>query len=480
MANKKWFDNAVMVNRDPNWIYAVKGSTPEECNEGFAAYISQYEGAVTDVMLGMLEQTAAVPNSSFMWRGEKFLQKVENGHEVNYPEFENLYRAYTELGFDGVQIFIDEMNKKGIRPWLTFRMNDAHFSDDETSFLHSDMFYEEKAAGHTVTKRYGYYGNLFSWKYPRYKNAILNYIGEMAERYDVFGIELDFMRELICFDYIGDPDGIQEIMLDYMRAVKARITEAEKIHGHDIKISIRICRDPDEAYDFGFDIKTMVDEGLVDVVVPTAHYSCTDSGMPMRRWRKLLGDKAALMGGIETANIRYTENTREHSKAYAASFYAQGADGIYYNNHEYYTERNRQAWSVNRDTCYIGRREFVVTYQDYAAYSALAYKPLPHTFNYSTFIPVEIGKVKKNDKVTLLIDFEGEKNPIAEILGVIDAEGKVVEPLICKKPFKGEENLTEHTPIEYDLSGFATEGKVAISFKGKGTIHYIKLTIDAE
>ncbi len=480
MADKKWYDNAVMVNRDPNWIYVVKGDSKEECSANFARYISQYEGAVTDVMLGMLEQTAMVPSKSFMWRGEKFLQKKENGHDVNYPEFANLYKAYTEYGFDGVQIFIDEMRKLGIRPWLTFRMNDSHFPDEETSFLHSDMFYEEKAAGHTVTKRYGYYGNLFSFRYDRYKNAVLGYIGELLEKYDVFGIELDFMREIYCFDYIGDPDGIQEIMLDYFREIKKLVVTAEKRLGHDLKVSLRICRDPDDAYDFGFDVKTMVEEGLVDVVVPTAHYACTDSAMPMRKWRRLLGDKAALIGGIETNNYMNTVNTAEHSKAYAASFYAQGADGIYFNNHEYYSDRNRASWRVNRESCHQGRREFVVTYQDCSAYESEAYRPLPLKYIYSAGIPVEIGKVKPTDKVTLLIDFEGKKNPIAEILGVVDKEGKVVDPLICPTHGGKEVNLTEHTPIEYDLSGFASEGRVVISLKGAGTLYYLKLTVDAK
>ena len=473
MTEKKWYDNAVMVNRDPNWV----GFTTKEDGESVFSFFGG--AAITDIMLGVLEQTTMVPSEHLTWRGAKFLQKLENGKEVNYPQMEGLYRAYTECGVDGVQIFIDQMHKLGIRPWLSFRMNDAHFGDDETSFLRSDMFYEEQDAGHLTGKRYGYYGHLFDFRYPRYRNAVLGYIKELLNKYDIFGIELDFMREIICFDYLAHPEGIQEIILNYMREIKEYVTGIEKRVGHDIKISIRTCREPDDAYTFGFDIKTMVDEGLVDVVVVTPRWSPTDSALPIGKWRKLLGDDVAIIAGIETNNVKNTFNTAENSKAYAAAFYAEGADGIYYNNHEYNRPRNREAWKVNRESCLEGRRDFVVTSQDCAAYTAQRYAPLPMTFKGHGVIPLNIGKVKATDKVTLLIDYEGENIPEADILRVHNGNGTVVEPLVVESR-NGDVNVTEHTPVQYDMSGFETEGHIAIDFRGRGTIHYIRLTIDAK
>ena len=472
MTEKKWYDNAVMVNRDPNWI----GFSTKEDGESAFSYFGE---AITDVMLGVLEQTTMVPSKHLMWRGEKFLQKIENGHEVNYPQMGGLYKAYTECGVDGVQIFIDEMHKLGIRPWLTFRMNDAHFTDAETSFLRSDMFYEEKAAGHMTGKRYSTYSNLFDFRYERYKNAVLGYIKEMLNKYDVFGIELDFMREIVCFDYLAHPEGIQEIMLNYIREIKEYVAGIEKRVGHDIKISIRTCREPEDAYDFGFDIKTMADEGLVDVVVVTPRWSPTDSALPIDKWRKLLGDDIAIIAGIETNNVKNTFNTPANTRAYAAAFYAGGADGIYFNNHEYNTERNREAWKTNKESCLIGRRDFVVTSQDCAAYNANRYNPLPMTFRGHGVIQLNIGKVKATDKVTLLIDYEGESIPEADILRVHSENGTAVEPLLVSSR-NGDVNVTEHTPVEYDMSGFETEGNIAIDFRGRGTIHYIRLTIEAK
>jgi len=87
--------------------------------------------------------------------------------------------------------------------------------------------------------------------------------------------------------------------------------------------------------------------------------------------------------------------------------------------------------------------------------------------------------VKASDKVTLLIDFEGERLPTAKISVTGDVEGKTVEPLAVESDGKTV-ILTEHTPVEYDMSGFATDGRINLAIKGRGTVHYVRLTIDAE
>ena len=483
MSEKKWYDNAVMVNRDPNWYGATRGANAEECRANFESYLSKYEGAITDVLIGVLEQTTIIPSKYLMWRGEKAIQKTENGVPVDYSNMMHLYKAYAEYGVDGVQIFIEQMNKLGIRPWITLRMNDVHFGGDETAFLRPDIYYEAKAAGEMVGRDYAYYATAHNFKYPRYRTALLGFIGEILEKYDMFGLELDFMRDIYCFDYLGDPDGIQEIMLDFMREVKRMALEAEKRIGHDLKISIRTCRDPEDAYIFGFDIKKMADEGLIDVVVATPRWGSTDSGIPIRKWKKLLGDSVAIIGGIEILNgypAARAINSPENAKAYAAAFYEQGADGIYFNNHEYYTDHNRASWRVNRESCYEGRRDFVVTYQDCAPYMTMAYKPLPHRILVNTAFPLEIGKVKSTDKVTLLLDHEGEGTPVAYVNGMMADNGKEVEPVMLPAPQEKTVNVTPHKALEYDLSGFETDGKISLYFTGKGYIHYIRISIESK
>jgi len=200
MANKKWYEGGLlMVNRDPNWYGAIDGSSKEACIESITAHFNRFAGSqITDLMLGLLESTTITPSNSYMWRGLKYLQKVENGIEVDYTQnraISSLYKCYEEYHVDALQIYIDCMNKAGIRPWFSLRMNDCHFGGDPTSFLHSDMYYEELAAGHMIGDPYGYYKYCFDFTYPRIRQAINGYISELVNKYDIFGLELDFMRE---------------------------------------------------------------------------------------------------------------------------------------------------------------------------------------------------------------------------------------------------------------------------------------------
>ncbi len=479
----KWFRHALMVNRDPNWYYAIDASSKETCISSLNDYFSFYDGAITDICLGLLEQTTINPSNFLHWRGLKYLQKKENGIDVDYSQnggLRALYKCYAEHGVDGVQIFIDKMREKGIRPWLALRMNDAHFPYEETSFLRSDMYYEEKAAGHKLGEAYGYFGHCYNFKYERYPNAVLGYIGELCDKYDFFGLELDFMRNPRCYDYLNEPD-CHKLMTEYIRKIKARVLEGEKRMGHDIKISIRTNRSPEHAMTFGFDIKTLVDEGLVDVVIPTPGFNPTDSAIPIKEWRELLGDKVAIIAGIETNNYAATVNTPAQSKAYTAAFYAEGADGIYYNNHEYDNARNHGAWAISYDNCLLGHREFTVTLQDCIANETLKrYKPLPVEFDSSVVIPLKVGPIKSSDKVTVAANFIGDEYPTLSAGGVKNVKAARVEPLIRKLRDGTDHVVTPDIPLTYDICGVETASPLELKFQGKGKITYITILIDSE
>lgn len=487
MAAKKWYDNAVMINRDPCWYMAIDESSEEKCRKSLEEYFSLYEGKITDICLGIHEQTPLIPSKSLMWRGEKYLRGEENGHPVDYTgaakldsdgldNLGKLYNCFIKYNVDAVQIFIDQMNKLGIRPWLALRMNDAHFTQDcfETSYLRSDMFYEEKAAGHNVGSNYAHAANCYNFKYPRYRNALLGFIAEVLEKYDFFGLELDFTREIYCFDYLNDKD-CHIIMTEYIRQIKKLVCDAEKRVGHKIMISMRICRCPVDAKIFGFDVKTLCDEGLIDVVIPAPRWYPMDSAIPIRQWRELLGNDVAIMGGIE-ANMDGGPTLPEHSKAYAAAFYAQGADGIYFNNHEYYTDRNRASWKINRDNCLDGKREFVVLYQDCYIDGARRYKPLPLNVAGSAQLHLEVGKIKPADTVTLVIGVDGEIPSAVKIGEKSVSDYTVLEPIVIKTSM---ETIVYDPVVSYDISGINTDRPIDIIFEGNTKIQYVSLIINS-
>lgn len=213
--------------------------------------------------------------------------------------------------------------------------------------------------------------------------------------------------------------------------------------------------------------------GLLDAVVPTPRWDCTDSAVPVHLWRELLGDKIAIFGGIEARTIKATGGSVYNSKAYAAAFYAGGADGIYFNNHEYDTDRNRNSWMITRESCLEGHREFVVTRQDVFADGNPQYKPLPMEVNGYAKTPLDVGKITKKAKVIVVIDWEGDTAPLI---------GAGCKTGVASTAFDSSINIypsmIPHTPLSYNISGISTENALTITFFGNGTVHYINVIID--
>ena len=224
-----WFDDALLINRDPNWYGCVCRdlSTRESAERSVRSFFEIFTGyRITDVQLCVFENTSIIPSDKVMWRGDKYLQTEENGVPVSYLQLKGLYRLYKELKIDPVQIFLDVMRKGNIRPWITLRMNDAHFGDDRTSFLRDDFFYEAEKKGWMIGREYGYFAHCLDWGNEPVRERIIGLIREILEKYDIFGLELDFMREPFCFDYLHN-DSRHGIMNDFIRTVHDMIKEAE-------------------------------------------------------------------------------------------------------------------------------------------------------------------------------------------------------------------------------------------------------------
>ncbi len=489
MTNKEFFKNAYMLNRDPDWCLYVTSESKEACEaqliHNFSSFVNGTE--ITDVMFNTFCSQSYIPSFVFDWFPMRWIQykdyDYKTGEKVTEIPFqiarwETFYKCYTEFNIDPVQIFLDQMKKYNKRAWLSIRMNDAHVDP----YNGPKMQQEDIAAGQTIGDAYGYYSRCRDFSYGRYRTLLLAYIEEVFSKYDFFGLELDFMREVYCFDYKNNPD-CHKIMTEYLREVKALTLKIAKKLGHEIKILIRLPRDIKSALGFGFDVKAMIDEGLVDVINPTPRWAYTDSSIPLDEWYEAAGDKVAIVPGIETLNRGLHFNTFENVKAYMASFYGQGACGGYLYNFFQQTENCYKIWRINRENCLEGYREFIVTDQEAetSPYQAERFKVYPFAVDGTAILPVELGKIKATDNVTVTIDFEGDVMPTLTVGGKENVVGTKVEPVMRQIASRPDfVNLTEHNPLCFDISGVETPSHLDLTFNGNGTIHFVKIDIDAK
>ncbi len=464
MANKKWYEGMYMLNRDPDWWIRIDPTSADACRSSLEKFFGVYGGALTDVACCVFSQNSMVPSNAFYWLGNKYPDYKDS--DPNFAEsYEKLYKCCTEYNVDPTQIFIDQVNKKGIRPWLSVRMNDAHMRKHPCP-----LFLEELEAGHMVHDN-----RCYDYTSPRYRNALKDFIGEVLDKYDFFGLELDFMRWPRNFDYVNNPD-CHKIMTEYLREVKTLVSKAEARVGHDIKILIRVPSFPKAALALGFDVETLYKEGTIDAVNPTPLFNNTDSYIPIEEWKAMLGDDAAIIPGLEILNHKYSYNRLENVKGYLAAFYAQGAPGAYLYN--YYGHVRTGIWELTPEKCLEGKRHFIVTNEDCFAFPEDRHKPLPIALDTNAERKLLIGKVKSSDKVTLRIDFEGDTAPLIRVADKTDVQGAPTEPITL--PGQREViTLSDHTPYSYDISGIETDNEITVKFTGNGTVHYLDLLIDA-
>ncbi|MBE6891206.1 MAG: hypothetical protein E7481_04165 [Ruminococcaceae bacterium] len=500
-SDPKWYDDALLVNVDPNWYglnpkhisYESEEAVVESAKEICTQYAVQN---ISDVLFCIFEQTSILPSETQLWRASKYTWTEENGIPVDYAYLKTMYTAYEEYGIDVYQIMLDTLRENGIRPWITIRMNDCHSGADETSFLKSDFFYEAKEKGYMIGSNgedYGYYNTCLNYAVPEVRQRMLDYIEEMLGRYDVFGLELDFMREIYSFDYINNPE-CRNQMNDFMREVNKILENAEQKWGHDIKLMVRTTRSIESSTVFGFDVASWVSEDLVDALVPSPRWACSDSGIPVKEWVDLVGDKdIAIFPCVEYLHLDYTLTTPDISKAYAAAWYSQGADGFYAYNHMDNSLLLSEVDGVcyfSREYCMNSERRFVVTYQDIYPEGTEGYEPLPvaiKTMNTKQEpLEINIGKVNADDTLIMTLGVGGnpEKIDISDVtingLSATSIENKGLG--LIKGPAEdgsGDVLLSDGYAYECVFTRIETDGNISIFVESEkfGVIDYIEIKI---
>jgi len=418
-------------------------------------YIDQYAGTdVTDLLINTFCQLSATDSEHWMTFCEKCDQKTENGHEVDYSKYyRSLKKIMREYKTDPYDVWFKRCREVGIRPWITIRMNDAHNAGDAPYFIRSDFLYEAIENGWTLGPDYGYYGYNFNYAVREVREKMLAYITEQLMHCDVDGLELDFIREIMCFRYkTADMDECRSIMNDFIRGVKQAVSEAEKVHGHRIRLGVRTMRDYRQALRYGFDPAAWAREGLIDLLVPSPRWASSDSGVNIREWKGLMGD-------VEVAGCTETILRHEYSRGisgfmsaatirgHLASFFAQGADSAYCYNlfsdpdvayakdelpDGHNVMRNREVYTTCGSYDEIMRRPVrfcVVSECDRYPDSFDYWQPLPCTVGSDgAKFEITTGRLPEGKRVSVVVGVdEGFENAAVSFNGRLLGEPKIVD-----------------------------------------------------
>ena len=235
-------------------------------------------------------------------------------------------------------------------------------------------------------------------------------------------------------------DECREIMTQFMRDVKAIIRDCEKIHGHEMKIMIRLPRDIEYCRYYGFDPVAMAKEGLIDVLVSSARFCGSDSGIDVDEWRRLCPG-VEIIPGIEAAlgiiDGKFVDTSKEVALGLAANYLSYDPEGLYFFNY-FITPRifsaffsplselenkwlaNNEPWeksfatlacAADYETIYKNAIRFVLipeTADNRGGYPEKVWRPIPTEIGKAAkSFDIRTGVVPSGKRCSVIVGFDG-------------------------------------------------------------------------
>jgi hypothetical protein len=415
---------------------------------------------------------------------QPFLKAIPHAAVKRYRQGVGNMLEVHEQGVDYPARMIERARRRGISPWITLRMNDCHHNHNMAHPFHGTFWKENPQYWRGGAP--GYYARCLDYKEKEVRDLYKALIKETLDRYDVDGVELDFMREPYIFRPGEEAKG-KPILTAWMREIREMTEAAAAKKGHPVRLGVRVPSRPETAEGMGLDAVTWAKEGLIDVLVATPRWATLEFAIPIPAWRERLGDaKVTLLGGIE---VRYqptpggpaTTVSPELAAGAAMAVLAQGADAVYLFN---YFQHGHPAWTpdVYRkmlssmrsiDTLKELPRRVGVTYRDIVSAGESYRPPLPATGRELSF-PIILGPPPSGEwSCEVLIECACRNTPKVLVNGTACTARQ-------PQPAKG----TVHTLV-YDVPAKALEGKTTHDVKVVGaeedvTVRKVEMAIGRE
>jgi len=290
-------------------------------------------------------------------------------------------RQLIEEGTDPPAVVIDHGHRAGLKVFLSMRVNDIHdgqLKDEPVVLSPTKREHKEWLLGSAANNgAHHLYRGLSRFAYNfalpdvrAYKLAIAK---EAIANYDLDGLDWDFCRFPRFFPE-GEAEGSAELMTELLREIRAALDEKGRTVGRKLLFSVRVPPTFDLARSFGMDVRSWIDQGLIDILiagvvhrnmhrVPIEEYVAATRDTDIRMIVQNLG--LLWQGRPQSARVIYHEPeyfSPEMCRASAASYWRAGVDGLYlFNNHliEFFRDSNydRQPWREIGDPVAIAERD---------------------------------------------------------------------------------------------------------------------------
>ena len=170
---------------------------------------------------------------------------------------------------------------------------------------------------------------------------MLGMMREVAQQYDVDGLELDYMRWCHMFPPSFAPQR-HPVLTDFMQQVRVMLDEVGRFKGRDLLLGARVPQRLRDAHALGYDIPAWLEGKLVDYLCPS-DFMYTDFNADYEELVRLSRTSGCriypsihpvIAQGLDGALL-----TPAQYRAAAQGIYAAGADGISLYNFQYHWQQ---------------------------------------------------------------------------------------------------------------------------------------------
>jgi hypothetical protein len=250
----------------------------------------------------------------------------------------NMY-TFHKQGFDYPKLMIQRARANRVSPWISLRMNDAHAPEQpdhphHSTFWRSHPQWRLSSGPNPAVGSWGTTG--LDYEQPEVRRHYMNLIEEVCDRYDLDGLELDFLR----FEFYFRPGRECEaakLMMGFLQQARGVVQDAARRWKHPVKLAVRVPSTPWIARKQGVDAVAWAKAGLVDMIVASSFWTSANSDIPIETWKGLLqGTNVTVALGLEDgldsgASGRRVISPEEYRGMLLSGFH-RGADAAYFFN----------------------------------------------------------------------------------------------------------------------------------------------------
>ncbi len=340
-------EKQLYYNQDCTDFFWTRDVPPGQAGEAIDRYVDEIANAGVTVFLCNSNARRTNYRSRVwdaFWDGyapdgpddQPFLSSIPKGEIPAYRKgIGNMLKVHQQ-GVDYPGRVIQRCRFRNISPWISLRMNDCHYNDIPNHPFHGGFWRDNPQLQRKNSP--GYFATCLDYALPEVREFYLALVQETLDRYDLDGLELDFMREPYLFSAKEEAPGTV-ILTEWLRQVRQRVQAAAAKRGHPIRLGVRVPSRPETAKAMGLDAVSWANEGLVDLLVVTPRWATLEYDLPIAQWRQLLGKaNVTLVGGLE---ILYrpvpsgspSQVSPELALGAATLVLSEGADAVYLFNY---------------------------------------------------------------------------------------------------------------------------------------------------